>query len=497
MQFLNKLPFQMAQKPPFIAFAKNPNLDQETAYTICRMVDSVGWSLVEKWDWNWLDKAGEDYRSSIDPALIEGAWKLLFEKEWYSLQTTNGLSKRISTIAPLKGLNNLRTLVLQDNVIEDLSPLSGMLQLKDLNCFENKVSDLTPIQCLKSIERLVLGKNPLASFKVLEQFANLRELTISNDQISRLEECSRLTNLQILRIEGEDSFSDFEKFPEMPALKLLRADGAQNLRGLEKFSSLENLSLFSGHFTNVAALQSLKKLTHLDLFTAKKLNIAALGGLFALRRLAVANQEAVEGLHVLSALPALHMVKISREEKCNAKELKALRALELTGWNVEFKADSRRFISSMDLEIVSQEIFKKYGSKTGRFMKPEDTNIGMLNSEKDWLVNEIRSSLSTRFEENKDFHLPYTSGEERVERVIIYSIEAYEAFRDIILNIQRVLCEAKNDWIIWCQSLLKESPEEQDVPDDAEDYIVWICPNKLVVAEDNAETIKKLVSWTD
>src|SRR5262245_25754462 len=118
---------------PFLTLARQSDLDQETAFTICQMIDMVGYDLVDKWDWDWLKGDNLDYCALIKRPILDKAWKKLFAKDWLNLQTTNDDDKRISTIAPLEGMTNLRTLVLQNNLIEDLRPLSGMLQLKDLN----------------------------------------------------------------------------------------------------------------------------------------------------------------------------------------------------------------------------------------------------------------------------------------------------------------------------------------------------------------------------
>jgi hypothetical protein len=111
---------------PILELAAKTDLDQETAFTICRLIDNVGCFLKEDWDWHWLDKKRKNYRRLIDIPFLKRAWELLAEKEWLSLQTTNYVDKRISTITPLAGLRNLKTLVLQNNLIHDLTPVSGL-----------------------------------------------------------------------------------------------------------------------------------------------------------------------------------------------------------------------------------------------------------------------------------------------------------------------------------------------------------------------------------
>jgi len=74
-------------------------------------------------------------------------------------------------------------------------------------------------------------------------------------------------------------------------------------------------------------------------------------------------------------------------------------------------------------------------------------------------------------------------------------LRAHESFRDIASRVQTILCEMKNDWIIWCQSLLEEAPEEQEIPEGTNDFIVWIYPDKIVATKENAAIVRKLLAW--
>src|SRR4029079_13610183 len=126
--------------PPIVAMAQNPNLDQETAFTICQLIDHVSYDIVDDWDWDFLKGATDDYRKLIDIRLLRKAWKVLVKKDWFSLQTTNDEDKRVSTIVPLAGMVKLKSLVLQNNLIEDLAPIAEMNKLKYLNILQNRIS---------------------------------------------------------------------------------------------------------------------------------------------------------------------------------------------------------------------------------------------------------------------------------------------------------------------------------------------------------------------
>lgn len=479
-------------EPSFLTLARKRDLDQETAFTICRMINSVGWELVEEWDWNWLEKKRRNYRPLIKHELLEGAWKLLLEKEWYSLQNISG--KKISTIHPLDGLVNLRTLVLGGNLIEDLGPVSGMVQLRELNCINNRVRDLSPLRNLQSLEELALIENPVESFRVLEALPALKELRISIDQVPAFVECKRFPALRILSVAGgEGSIKSLAAFPEMPHLKVLNVKNLKDLTGIERFNQLETLDLSHGDFTSLVLLSGLKKLTHLYISASNPIDVEPLGRLSALRSLTTSCPR-VQGLSSLRGLPVLHEVKFNDEASCDADELEALRK-DLTSWDTEFRAERTGTTPGINLEAVDQKTFDYYASTVPFGILRGESNRGMFYSERSWLFREIREALSVKFEEDVDFHLPHTGGFCRTERVIIYSVEAYESFRDIAATIQTVLSETRNDWTIWCQSLLRESPEEQEIPKGAEDFMVWICRDKVVVAEEHAEAVRKLVGW--
>jgi hypothetical protein len=148
--------------------------------------------------------------------------------------------------------------------------------------------------------------------------------------------------------------------------------------------------------------------------------------------------------------------------------------------------------------VVDQETFDYYDSKGTYGVRPDEPERdGMLSSEKYWLLRELQEALSVRFEhgESADFFLPLTPGRRRTEWVILYSLAAYESFREIVLAVQRILCQTRNDWIIWFQSCVTEGPDAEDLPEDFQDFIVWIYPNKIVATKETAAVVSRLIEW--
>src|SRR6185503_16595016 len=129
----------MTAEPLIVALGRKRNLDQETAYTLCRLIEPVGSDIMENWDWEWLSKKRSDYRILLDVSLLERAWPLLRQKDWFSLQTNGSREKRVTTIVPLREFTRLRTLILQDNALQDLAPLASLTKLQKLSLHGNRI----------------------------------------------------------------------------------------------------------------------------------------------------------------------------------------------------------------------------------------------------------------------------------------------------------------------------------------------------------------------
>ena len=162
---------------------------------------------------------------------------------------------------------------------------------------------------------------------------------------------------------------------------------------------------------------------------------------------------------------------------------------------LEQAAPEKKAGPSLEIEIVSQETFNRYDSKEPFGIKAGEYEDGMFKSEREWLVGELRSTLKVNFKEgvNGDFLLPGTPGFRRSERLALYSLRAYESFREIVADVQHVLCEARNDWIIYFQGLASEGPNFEELPEDARDFTVWIYPDKIMATADNAAVVRELI----
>lgn len=282
-------------------------------------------------------------------------------------------------------------------------------------------------------------------------------------------------------------------FPEMPSLRMLCVYQLKDIAGLERFASLGTLELIYGQFLRLNGMEQLKMLTHFKAWTSRLLSLQPLSALYALRRVEIRAPKA-DDLSALARLPVLHEVKMCDGTEYNQAELETLNK-SLTPWAGEFRALAKKTSPSMEIETVSLERFDRYDSKEPFGIKPGETEDGMFKSEREWLVGELRSTLKVNFKEDVDgdFLLPGTTGFRRSERLALYSLRAHESFREIVTAVQHVLCETRNDWIIYCQALVSEGPDFEELPEGTQDFTVWIYPDKIMATADDATVIRKLI----
>jgi hypothetical protein len=489
------------EQPSFLRLALKTDLDEETAYTICQLISAVGGDIKGyDWDWEWFREKRGNYRSLINRSLAMQAWRLLAEKDELSLQTISDEDPRVSTVVPLEGMTNLRMLWLQNNYIADLQPLTKMSKMRHLNIYSNKVTDLSPLAHLQSLEILHLGENPVESFAALEQLPNLRWLLLSTDQVACFTRCKRLPSLQTLVIECEGSVDDLTNFPEMPSLKVLDMQGLKETAGIEQFPSLSTLELIYGQFSRLDGVEKLKGLTHLEAWSSQPLSLQPLSTMYALRRVKILAPE-VTDLSALSRLPVLHEVRIgdrhdANKIPCNRVELEALNK-SLTPWSDEFKASEKKTSPSLDIEIVSQDTFDCYDTKESFGIRPGECEDGMFKSEREWLKDQLFDSIEAmnlKEGTDKDFFVTRETAFDRTEGLVLYSLRAYESVREIVTAVQHILCEARNDWIIYFQALVSEGPDSEELPEGAEDFTVWIYPDKIMATEENAAILRELLN---
>lgn len=183
------------------------------------------------------------------------------------------MNNKISSIEPLKNLQNIKYICLdgnnlkninavqnwtnvidmsfQNNQIEELPNLSGLTQLQSCNVSNNKIKTINNISILENLEKLEIDNNELISLEGIQNLANLKILSCSNNQIEKLDGLATLTNLRNLNI-NKNQIQDITKLKKNEALEYLYMDNNYILN-FDVLSELKNLQKYSIYNQTISA----------------------------------------------------------------------------------------------------------------------------------------------------------------------------------------------------------------------------------------------------
>ncbi len=132
-----------------------------------------------------------------------------------------GHDRRIDTLPSLKGLKNLRRLVINHTGISDISGLAALTQLQSLTLHDNSIEDVSPLASLKSLTHLNLDGNVISDISSLEKLKSLKELYLQNNVISDVSSLAELSNLEQLDLRNNaiSNFSPLEALVEKTLIK--------------------------------------------------------------------------------------------------------------------------------------------------------------------------------------------------------------------------------------------------------------------------------------
>lgn len=467
----------------FSEYALSSNLKPDEVYTVELLIDHVRSQFDDKyWD-NFSERDDARRRRNYKPHFatehVQPAADRLQSLSWLSFQRLSNAERPIRDLSALKFLPNLTGLVLTNNQITDLSPLAHCTELKRLHLGDNPLQDLSPLAQCKSLEELTLGNCPVSDLSALEELPVLYELSISVDQIAVFKQLKRLPHLRKLEFDL-GTFDSFEGFPEMPELRVIRGAHVNQLDGLEKFPRLQNLVNVSGQFDSLEPIRNLRELTHANFHNCSVDSLQPLAALAALRVLRIGTTASDVDLSPLEMLPLIHEVNIV----CGGSEPAGLSKLRgsLSSWDNEFRGGMPRHKPSLELEVVDKKLFDVYDSERPFNVVGPDANEGLLESELEWLDGQLEDLFKATLRPDHDYALPFKWNGARSRTIVLYSDKSLSSFSKLVLDIQNVLSNAKQDWIIYLQSDGVE-PE----------FIVWVYPNKIMVTHEHAEVVRKLI----
>ena len=135
-----------------------------------------------------------------------------------------GHDRRIDTLPSLRGLKNLRRLVINNTGISDISGMAALTQLQSLTLHDNLIEDVSPLASLKSLTHLNLDGNVILDISSLEKLKGLKELYLQNNVISDVSPLAGLTNLERLDLRN-NAISDFSSLEGLSEKIRVRSEG--------------------------------------------------------------------------------------------------------------------------------------------------------------------------------------------------------------------------------------------------------------------------------
>jgi Leucine-rich repeat (LRR) protein len=448
----------------FLRVAKNPAAFPEAAKTLRRLK-----SIAAKWN------------QEADDISDEEAFHTLLAKTWISLQCHRQDHVKVTDISPLSDFPQLTGLCLWNNEIKSISALEGLTQLTRLGLYKNQVQDLTPLHGMKNLRKLEVQENPIRDFSVLANLPSLVDLDISCDQLAAFAPLEELPQLRCLKImEPVENLRQLPKLPKLRALHL--KDACNSLDGVERFTELQNLYVGSGELRDLSPISELVKLTHLNIGYNHVEDLEPLRQLYALRDLWAA-KNLISSIEPLLGLPVLHSAVV-KENPVSQKQLAALKE-HLTPWDTEFASPEKTFSPCAAIEVVDQETWDFY-DKNPFGLSVTDDDYDLLYSEKTWLMDRIESAIGVDWKKEQDFWVPDRSPRSRSFTVVLLSEEAVHSLRQIVASIQRELCYARNEFIIYLQS---------DIADRTHDFAVWVYRDKILATSKTEPIIRKLLGF--
>ena len=409
---------------------------------------------------------------------------------------------KITSLKGLEHANNLRNLILRNNLIKDLSPISALPNLRRLDLSRNSLASLnslltndpqnrsnkagtntpdSPVDSLlvqdtstfRFLTDLNLANNNLRGLSGIGEFLNLRSLNVSYNYLVDLEGVSRLQKLKTLHLQGnqigiQEPFEDLNKnkiFDATEPYKDISGNGKREgnpLVELKAMSSLRSLYLYDNHILSVDEFQRLPSLDVLLLSGNKLRNLSGLQNLKNLRKLHI-NNNSISDLNQLGELQNLTHLSLSENRICDVREiskLKNLRELHLQ-FNHISEIDSLKFLDNLEqLHLTANSVFD--------ISSIEDLkNLNVINVSRNFLspdgISRVMKTLSGRGKlqvfDSEQYDLiesqinlidTLSSSYEMNEKFCSYlNLFGYERFSDFIISDDFTVSEKQELYARW------------------------------------------------
>jgi len=188
----------------------------------------------------------------LDNNLIDVISQLRYFYHLIELDLSNNNIEELSYIS---NLTKLTTLFLNNTKIEDISPLNNLLNLQYLNLSANHIDDFTPISGIDSIKTMELTDLENFDFDQISEITNLKTLYLSNTPVTNLDSIASIKSLQNLimnncGIINIDSLATLNKLAKL----LLKDNIITDITSLTELHELYELNLGNNNISDILPL---------------------------------------------------------------------------------------------------------------------------------------------------------------------------------------------------------------------------------------------------
>lgn len=336
-----------------------------------------------------LDLSSGSYFSSLEPIkglnniesinLDNNNFTKLYEFSYFPhLKTLSLRSNQIDSLDKLPALNELENLNIGENPISTgFTKIKNASNLKKLEATGLGLSELAAVAELKKLESLDVSRNPLSDFSVLTKNQNLNYLNINSTfrgKIDSFPVISSLTNLDIgmNEITSANDRDIFGKFKNCANISTLSVSG----------NSLTNLYALVNDGSNTIIFPNLENLylQNNGIYT-----VAGVGVYQKLKELYLANNQVkdVEPIYKLTNLEVLSLEYNQVQKIEGIEQLKKLRYLNVTNCGIRTGFTTLALLSKLtELNVAGNNIsnIKPFTAiKTLRYLNLTDNKVKSLD----------------------------------------------------------------------------------------------------------------------
>lgn len=258
----------------------------------------------------------------------------------------------VRTLRDIAKMENLRTLALCNQEIQDISPLAGCA-LERLALHGNRISDISALGSCSLLLELFISGNPVSDLSPLEGCPNLWKLNAGGTSLKTADSLSGCSGLYALYLHDCAELTGLAGLEDLPGLTTLQLNltSRELLEDLQRLTNLECLGLWgSAGVTDLTALSPLTHLTWLYIDLADLVSLRGVEAFQDLQLLDICSFQALD-ISATSELKDLRELGIRRTAPVSWEPLAELHALQRVRCPSDQSDAVRQVLGGREVEI--------------------------------------------------------------------------------------------------------------------------------------------------